>query len=262
MLEPRRHPAFSLVELLVVIAIVGMLISLLLPAVQAARASARRTQCQNNLRQIGLGLWQHHEAKQAFPVGAIEWRGAGDPTKRQLAWSALLLPYVEERALFETLDLNTPFDSEANRHGAATILPLYVCPASQRGARLVQGRGPCDYGGIHGERISSPNKPPKGTMLYDVAISIAHIKDGVSNTLIVAEDSQFDDGQWINGRNVFDQAFAINRAPHWENDIRSEHGGGALGVRADGSVHFMNESMDLLVLAALCTRDGKEIVSP
>ena len=97
-------------------------------------------------------------------------------------------------------------------------------------------------------------------MLYDVPISTAHIKDGISQTLIVAEDSHFNDGQWINGRNIFDQAFAINAAPSWENDIRSEHSGGAFGVRADGSVHFMNESMALRVLAALCTRDGNDVV--
>lgn len=253
---------FTLVELLVVVAIIGMLVSLLLPAVQSSRNAARSSQCKNNLRQIGMGLHAHHEALGSFPVGATEFRKRGQTAQRQLAWSAFLLPYLEQQSLFEALDLNTPFDSPENARGAATILPVYLCPASQRGEQLVQGRGPCDYGGIYGERIVSPNDPPKGTMLYDTAISMAHIKDGLSNTLIVSEDSRFYDGQWINGRNIFDQAYAINEPnpPFWENEIRSEHAGGAQGLLADGSVHFLDQQMDLNVLAAFCTRDQREFV--
>jgi len=260
----RREPpriAFTLVELLVVIAIIGMLVSLLLPAVNRARAAARRTHCQNNLRQIGIGLQSHHAAQGSFPMGGIEWRPIESSKNRQLAWSAFLLPYIEEQALFDSLDLTTAFDSLENAAGAAKTLSVYICPSSLRGERLVEGRGPCDYGGIYGERITSPNNPPKGTMLYDIQISTAHIQDGISNTLIVAEDSRFDDGQWINGRNIFDQAFAINLAPDWENDIRSEHSGGAFATRADGSVSFLDESLALNVLAALCTRAGHEVVS-
>lgn len=261
---PSTHRlGFTLVELLVVIAIVGMLIAILLPAVQSSRMSARRTQCQNNLRQIGVALHAHHATFNAFPTGGIEFRLRGDNSKRQLAWSAFLLPFLEEQPLYDSLNLKTPFDSSENSAGAATILPVYLCPSSLRGSNLVQGRGPCDYGGIFGERISSPNDPPKGTMLYDIAITTEHIRDGLSNTLMISEDSRFYDGQWINGRNIFDQAFAINdpSAPAWENDIRSEHPGGALGLNADGSVHFMDEGMELKILAALCTRDSQDVAA-
>lgn len=257
-LPGRGRVGFTLVELLVVIAIIGMLLTILLPAVNAARAAARRTQCQNNLRQIGIALHSYHATHGEFPVGGIEWRPAGDNTKRQLAWSAFLLPFLEQQPLYDSLDLTTPFDSAANAVAAATMLPVYVCPSSRRGEQRVDGRGPCDYGGIFGERITSRNDPPKGVMLYDTPISQAHILDGTSNTLIVAEDAYFDDGQWINGRNIFDQAFAINAAPAWENDIRSEHVGGAFAARADGSVSFLPETLDLYVLAALCTRAGHE----
>ena len=252
----------TLVELLVVITIVGLLLALLLPAVQSARRSAQRVQCFNNLRQIGIGLHLYHQSREEFPPGGIEWRAGGDKTKRQLAWSAFLLPYVEEQSLYDYLDLNTPFDSPENAQAAATILPIYLCPSSRRGAQLTDGRGPCDYGGIYGERITSPNDPPKGAMLYDVALRINDIRDGTSHTLIISEDSTFSDGQWINGRNLFDQAYAINAAPSCENDIRSGHSGGANGLLCDGSVRFLQETMDLKTLAAICTRAGGEAVGP
>lgn len=265
MLKPSKCAAFTLIELLVVIAIIGSLISILLPAVNAARGATQRTVCQNNLRQIGIALLTYHATNDSYPVGCTEWRARGDVEKRQLAWSAFLLPFIEQQSLHDSLDFTSAFDSPQNAAGAATMLSVYMCPSSRRGEKLIQdrgqSRGPCDYGGIFGERISSPNQPPKGTMLQDIAISQSHITDGVSNTLLVGEDSRSTDGQWINGRNIFDQAFPINAAPKWENDIRSEHRGGAHGVRADGSVHFMSESIAPLVLAALCTRDGNEVVS-
>ena len=144
---------------------------------------------------------------------------------------------------------------------ASQVLSVFICPTSVRGERRVQGRGPCDYGGIFGERISGPNNPPKGLMIYDQAMRSADVRDGLSNTLIVAEDTGWSDGQWINGRNVFDQAYAINGAPSFENDIRSGHPGGAHGVLADGSVRFLDESLALPIVAALCTRAGGEPIA-
>jgi len=251
---------FTLVELLVVITIIGILIALLLPAVQAARAAARRMSCSNNLRQIGIGLHNYHAALGCFPPGGLEPRSPKWPQGRQLAWSVFLLPYVEQQPLYDALDTGKAFDHADNAEAAAAILSLYVCPSVPRGMELREGRGPCHFGGIYGERISSPNNPPKGTMLYDQAISIRDISDGTSHTLAISEDSGFTDGQWINARNVFDQAFGINQAPDFENDIRSEHAGGANGLFADGSVRFLSESMALETLAAICTRAGGEIV--
>ena len=260
-IQPKRlRPcAFTLVELLVVIAIIGILTALLLPAVQASREASRRVVCANNLRQIGIALNAYHEAHRRFPVGCVEWRAPGDPSARQLAWSAYLLPFLEEQALFEALDLSRAFDSPRNS-AAVTVLPVYLCPSSQRTSPVVNGRGACDYGGIYGERLTSPNNPPKGAMLIDAVVTLRHVRDGAAKTLIVAEDSRFSDGQWINGRNIFDQAYAINAAPPYENDIRSEHDGGAQAVMVDGSVHFLAETIELKTLAALCTRAGGEAI--
>lgn len=260
---------FTLVELLVVIAIIGLLVGLLLPAVQAAREAARRASCTNNLRQIGLGLHNYHQAMSCFPPGGIEHRSMINPKTglpygpagRQLAWSLMLLPYVEQQPLYDRIDTSKPFDAPENADAAKTILSLYICPSATNQRELRQGRGPCDYGGIYGERITGPNHPPKGMMLYDRSLTVADVTDGTSGTIIVSEDSGFRDGQWINGLNVFDQAYAINRAPAFENDIRSKHPGGANALMTDGSVHFLKETMDLKILAALCTRAGGEIVS-
>jgi len=248
---------FTLVELLVVIAIIGVLIGLLLPAVQNVREAARRTSCLNNLRQIDIALQNHHSAHAAFPVGGTSSSTSGGQT--QIAWSAFLLPFIEQNNVWKKIDFKQAFDSPANQEAAMEVIPGYVCPSSQRGRQLADGSGPCDYGGMFGERITSPNNPPKGLMLYGKALSHRDIPDGSSNTIIVAEDSDFGDGQWINGRNIFDQAFAINEAPAFENDIRSNHPGGANAAFADGSCHFLPETTDLEILAALCTRKGGEI---
>ena len=267
---------FTLVELLVVIAIIGTLVALLLPAVQAAREAARRIQCQNNLKQIGLGLLGYHDVKEEFPIGCVDWRPPGKSENRQLAWSAYILPYVEQGALFNQLDLSKPFDDPTNELGASRVLQIYLCPSSEI---LESDFGPTHFAGINGENIDGidrdnslvRNDPQKGVLLVHVAnftpeiqpISIPEITDGTSSTLFVAEDSRFADGQWINGRNVLSQGYAINSPeadPARENDIRSEHPGGANGLTCSGSVHFLSENMDLEILAALCSRAGGETV--
>lgn len=249
-------------ELLTVIAIIGVLMALLLPAVQASREAARRNQCQNNLKQIGLGLIHYHDQHESFPIGCLEWRSSKFPNNRQLAWSAFVLPFVEQRPLYEQLDLSKTFDDPANAYAASMMLSVFVCPSvPEEYLLLASGRGPTHYGGIFGELITTPNNPPKGVMLVDQAIRTRDVLDGTTYTLIVAEDSQFPDGEWINGRNIFDQGYAINSPeadPKKENDIRSEHPGGANGVTCGGSVHFLSENIDLKVLAALCTRAGNE----
>jgi prepilin-type N-terminal cleavage/methylation domain-containing protein len=90
----RKRPAFTLVELLVVIAIIGVLVALLLPAIQAAREAARRTQCVNNLKQIGLGMLNFEKVRRTFPPG--EFKPAGVNANGALAWSVWFLPYIEE----------------------------------------------------------------------------------------------------------------------------------------------------------------------
>lgn len=258
-IRPRRSRdvGFTLIELLVVIAIIGTLVGLLLPAVQAAREAMRRASCQNNLHQVGLGLHNYHAAFGKFPPGAIEVRPevAGG---KQYAWSAFILPQMEQSALASRIDFHLPFDAPENLDAAAEIVPAYVCPTTPRPEPLINGMGVSDYGGIYGERIVSTNNPPRGMMIHDRALGFRDILDGSSNTVIIAEDAEFPDGQWINGRNLFDQAFGINQAPVFENDMRSFHPGGVMVLMSDGAARFLTEQLDLELLAAICTRNGRE----
>ena len=131
--------AFTLVELLVVIAIIGILVSLLLPAVQSAREAARRSQCLNNLKQLGLGMLNHESAHQFFPSGGWGWYWVGDPDRGTGAeqpggWVYALLPYIEEGPLYDDgadgqPDLLTPQQLAGSARRIQTPLPGHQCPS-------------------------------------------------------------------------------------------------------------------------------------
>lgn len=255
----RRKYAFTLVELLVVIAIIGLLVGLLLPAVQAAREAARKTSCKNNLRQIGIALHNYHDVKKSLPTGCIEWRGFGAPAHfRQFAWSAFLLPFLEQQNLHAKINFSVPFDAPENADAAATRLAVYECPTALE-RELV--RGQTDYGGLFGERMLD-RVPDDGVFLYDRRVQFRDIRDGLSQTLAVSEDVGGPDSEWINGRNVFVQSGGINDPQAWkgDNEIRSQHTGGAMLLFSDSHVDFISESIDVRVLGALITRNGGETI--
>ncbi len=264
-LRAARPPGgMSLVELLVVIAIISVLVALVLPAVQQSRESSRRAQCLDHLRQIGIALQSYHGALASFPTGCIERRIGANKTARQIGWGALLLPFLEQNELSNSLDLNTPFDSPRNAEFAATTLAIYLCPSVDRLAQQpATGRGPSDYGGIFGPRFpGDSNNPPQGMLVYDTPIRLSQVTDGTSNTLMVSEDSIYlPAGEWISGMTVFDVSYAINTAPKLDNDIHSEHPRGANGLFVDGSVRFLSQSMTTDVLSAICTRGTGEPTS-
>ena len=252
-----RRVGTTIVELLVVVAIVTILFAILLPAVQGAREQARRIHCANNLRQVGCALHGYLLGRGKFPIGCLEWKAGSGGIKRCLAWSAFILPWCEQQTTADRVNYEIPFDDPANAAAAATIISTYLCPSAGRPSPLVLGMGGCDYGGVAGERIISPNNPEKGVLCSGTSYSIREITDGVSKTIVVAECSReaWADGQWINGRNVFDQAYAINaKMQFWEDEMRSWHPVGALALVADGSVQFVAESTDTRILAAALTR--------
>lgn len=263
---------FTLIELLVVIAIIGVLVGMLLPAVQAAREAARRTQCKNNLRQVGLALQLHHDAQGAFPVGCIDVRTTQNREGKQLSWLASSLPYLEQHLLWEQIDFQSAYDSLANAQAAATRVTIYLCPSTSRVAEDREDAftipsnptepelAAADYGGNFGTTQVLPKT--NGIFFYNDAVSIHEITDGTSKTLAVLEDSgrgQAWDGEWINGENVFNQANTPNQQQN--NEIWSDHPGGAHAISCDVSVRFLSESLDPQVLKALCTRSNGELIS-
>ncbi len=142
--KPQSHrnhlSGFTLVELLVVIAIIGVLVALLLPAVQAAREAARRMQCTNNLKQMGLALQNYHSAKNEFPPGAlIEGACCDEPSKT--GWSIEILPYMENQNLYELLDPNETIGHANNKQLRESIAPGYACPSDLPQELLVPQSG-------------------------------------------------------------------------------------------------------------------------
>jgi prepilin-type N-terminal cleavage/methylation domain-containing protein/prepilin-type processing-associated H-X9-DG protein len=128
-----RRAAFTLVELLVVIAIIGILVALLLPAVQAAREAARRSECTNNVRQSGLALMNYESSQRKFPFGATQRTTAGagtDPT--MFSWISSLMPYVEEASLYSAVDWSIPLGARNDNGDTSHHIPFktYVCPSS------------------------------------------------------------------------------------------------------------------------------------
>jgi prepilin-type N-terminal cleavage/methylation domain-containing protein/prepilin-type processing-associated H-X9-DG protein len=270
--ETRR--AFTLIELLVVIAIIGVLIALLLPAVQAAREAARRIHCVSNLKQIGIALHGYHDAHSTFPAGG--WIAVPtQPATRNMnmGWSAAVLPWLEQRPLYDGLNLNFPYNDPSNSTGGHTVLQIYLCPSEPR--KTYWNRAPgdvfdfadADYGGMFGPRgLTSPtfrNSPPCGPMIFNQAVSLAQITDGTSQTILVGEAPEAINAMWISGHNLFDQSAPINARPPSEfgEELTSQHPGGVNTLFGDGSVHFLKNQTNLISLSALCTRALGEVIS-
>lgn len=264
---PQVRSAFTLIELLVVMGIVGILVGLLLPSVQRARESARRAQCENHLRQQGLALSNFHAGFNHFPPGREARNGTDN------AWCVFLLPFLEQSALWYQFDIQTGFvASTQNARLSATSLNVFRCPSG-----YLEFPGDTDYGGISGCSTSTLRKgvaPGEAfncgvlvrlTEKFPAPVRASWIVDGLSNTLAIGESTDAPDdagGLWASGFNIFSQdSRSPGNAMSGEGEFFSLHWGGAYGARADASVTFLSDSIDLKVLAALCTRNGGESAS-
>lgn len=145
----KQSRGFTLVELLVVIAIIGILVGLLLPAVQQVREAARRVQCQNNLKQIGLALQNYHEAHQRMPPG---WTANADAGVPGWGWMSYALPYIEQLSVYDQINFSTNVDSLANLAARTTSIPTLLCPSSSLADETVidlpGGSYPDPYGSL------------------------------------------------------------------------------------------------------------------
>jgi prepilin-type N-terminal cleavage/methylation domain-containing protein len=216
----RGRPAFTLIELLVVIAIIGVLIALLLPAVQAAREAARRAQCTNNLKQIGLALHGYHDTIGVFPPAAFTWapfdvaNNCKNP-QRSHGLFTYILPWMEQRPVFDAINFTF---SAGTTNGAlqygivaglvqttalSTVVSSYFCPSDSRRAQDTSGPdslapySPGSYAANIGtwDTIRFFGCPfydeTDGAFSRDYVYRIAEIRDGTSQTVFVGEQSRF-----------------------------------------------------------------------
>ena len=324
-----KKRGFTLVELLVVIAIIGILIALLLPAVQAAREAARRIQCSNNLKQIGLAIHNYYSSNNAFPAACR----AQSSTGWGFGWATYILPYGEQTALYDELDKTGEHGGSGHQTGlvyggkcsitgmtfhdyneyngrilAGVDIPYLYCPSSPleqfvmkekeipgpagvASSTYVAITGAIDHktagnstGGWQGIRSEG------GVLLPHKHTAIRDITDGTTNTLMIAEQSGFcidEDGKNQDCRSDYGHGFIMGALPatslddRWYNTataryrinfntynatgvgfhysfnrpILSAHPGGAQVLMADGSVHFLNEELELQTLYNICNRD-------
>ena len=229
-MQSRKRAGFTLVELLVVIAIIGILVALLLPAVQAAREAARRMQCSNNLKQIGLGLHNYTDTYKVFPSGFIY---NGTPNFECWGWAALILPFVEQAPLHTQLRVTSGsmYNQIASTNwqpiidGLERPLPMYMCPSDtgyQTGGRIHIDRlfsggqggkgyqlhnftpGVSNYIGNNGHGPGRVGYEENSGMFFgNSSLSFGAIIDGSSNTFAVGErDTKFcRSGTWVGTRN-------------------------------------------------------------
>jgi prepilin-type N-terminal cleavage/methylation domain-containing protein/prepilin-type processing-associated H-X9-DG protein len=199
-----RPDGFTLIELLVVIAIVGVLIALLLPAVQMAREAARRIQCANNLKQVGIALHNYHAAVGSFPVGFLSPTGPVPATTSpsQYRWSVLaqMTPYLEQAMLFNALNFDFPVAYKptegpspfwpfypANTTAMATTVASFLCPSDGAPAPMA-GSGPVNYAFCAGSGSGGGDATAAdGAFILGPAMSLANLTDGASNTAAASE---------------------------------------------------------------------------
>ena len=279
---------FTLVELLVVIAIIGILVGLLLPAVQAAREAARRVQCMNNVRQIGLALANYESANRRFPSGWVDWK---QTTKPGWSVSHAVLPFMENGNTYNRVDANSPIDSPVNAPFLQTVIPSFICPSdpaentfeigSEAGASEEEGQnvdlGPklfriskSNYVGVFGT-LEIDESPYKGDGVFfgNSFIRMRDMVDGVSNTIVFGErgsrlggsiwQGYIADASAAPARFLGTTDHTPNHAAHHFDDFSSYHTGGTHFIFGDCATKYISNGIDLEVYQSLATRAGGEV---
>ena len=287
----KRTRGFTLIELLVVIAIIAILIALLLPAVQQARESARRTQCKNNLKQMGLALHNYESSHLVYPPGVLGTTGTSSATNLLHTWPAFLLSHLEQRGVSAQYDFNVPYDSSTNAVTVKQNLPVIICPSQPDRSPVLNLWGPCHYAANAGTQPGQNDG-----ILYPLSsTNPASVTDGLSNTIAVGEIA-FEFGGWARGAINLgggggggsggggSQGFARAVLRWWQAaascarpginipattcsssceqrfQFSSPHPGGIQILILDGQARWLSDSIDITVLRSLITRSGDDLV--
>jgi prepilin-type N-terminal cleavage/methylation domain-containing protein len=286
----RARPAFTLVELLVVIAIIGMLVALLLPAVQSAREAARRASCLNNMKQIGLAISYYQFAKGVYPPSSTDdlyiWDDGG--TLPNHSWASLILPYFEEASLHDLINFSISAMDTQNRVAAGKVIPMYRCPSYVGPSHTEDSHYPKgiyaigNYVAISSsdvDHIYAISVKPEGVIYPKARIKPKEITDGLSKTMFIAESREERMRVWIDGRTGGNTALpydfdsgglntkvSLNYTPYYnDGDVvcdwgpSSMHVGGAHHLFGDCSVHFLKDDISVATYIGLMTRAGGEV---
>ncbi|MCI0738763.1 MAG: DUF1559 domain-containing protein [Gemmataceae bacterium] len=296
MLQTKRT-AVTLLELLVVLGIIGVLMSLLLAAVQRIRNAAQRAECGNNLKQIGLALHHYHDAHKHLPAGCSYQEGRHP--QPHMAWMARLLPYLEQVSLWDqavtAFQVEKFFEKPPHLKILGTVVPTFACPSDSRTLEPAKV-GALDFGLTAYQGVSGRNQVTRdGVLFLDSEVRFADISDGTSNTLAVGErppSTPPNFGWWYAGwgqskDGSADSVLGVRELKKTLNDAYSKcpngpyrfiegriqnpcdafhfwstHSGGAHFLFADGSVRFVAYGADS-IMPALATRSaGEQVVVP
>ena len=289
-----QRRGFTLIELLVVIAIIAILIALLLPAVQQAREAARRTQCRNNLKQIGLALHNYHDLYNNLPPGWVGVNAAGQPHvegRNGWGWGSRLLPMMDQTPLYQKINFSLAFDDPANQAVQQTVISAFRCPSDtganvwtinseDTGAALMTLASANYVGSFGTMEIDSCEGQAApfvclgdGVLFHNSKIRFADITDGLSVTLFAGEHksdvAQGWNSTWTGAAPGGEEALVriLGVCDHTPNDpvghiddFSSNHVGGAHFLFGDGSVKFISTNVDLGVYQHLATRAGSDLV--